>query len=157
MWYFPCGQWLDSNRGDKATRRLLKATRTFDPASLQCSYRVVITTGNTRSAGTDANVFIIILGDQGDTGRKELAKSGRNCFERGQKDDFKVAGADVGVMSHIIIGHDGSGLGPDWYLAEVEVEHLGTGQKLQFTANRYLTWRLAILAVCKPGQQPAQF
>lgn len=83
VWYFPCGQWLDSTQGDQATRRCLKATHNFDPASLQCAYRVAVTTGNVRGAGTDANVFIMIHGSQGDTGRQLLAKTGRNCFERG--------------------------------------------------------------------------
>lgn len=136
VWYFSCGQWLDSTKGDKSTCRNLTASKTFDPTSLLCEYRVAVTTGNVRSAGTDANVYIVVFGDQGDTGRKELAKQGKNCFDRGQKDEFRVAGADVGVMSHILIGHDGSGTGPAWYLAEVEVEHMATGQVLHFHANR---------------------
>lgn len=37
-------------------------------------------------AGTDANVFLIIYGDLGDTGERKLAKSenNKNKFERGE-------------------------------------------------------------------------
>lgn len=37
-------------------------------------------------AGTDANVFLTIYGDLGDTGERKLAKSenNKNKFERGQ-------------------------------------------------------------------------
>ncbi|WIA17082.1 hypothetical protein OEZ85_013981 [Tetradesmus obliquus] len=138
VWYFPCNQWLDSSQGDGATRRTLKAARSFDPASLQCKYRVAVTTANVRGAGTDANVHIVIHGNQGDTGQKALAKQGHKCFERGRRDEFVVSGADVGAMSHVVLGHEGSGLGPAWHVAELEVQHMGTGQLLKFIVNRWL-------------------
>ncbi|KAF6255158.1 Lipase/lipooxygenase [Scenedesmus sp. NREL 46B-D3] len=139
VWYFPCNQWLGSSQGDVAARRTLQAMRSFDPASLLCRYRVAVTTSNVRGAGSDANVFVVIHGSEGDTARKALAmQQGVNCFERGRRDEFTVAGADVGVMSHVVLGHDGSGLGPAWHVAELDVQHKGTGQLLKFTVNRWL-------------------
>lgn len=43
-------------------------------------------TGDERGAGTDANVFLMIYGDQGDTGERQLSKSAtnKNKFERNQ-------------------------------------------------------------------------
>lgn len=43
-------------------------------------------TGDMYGAGTDANVFLTIYGDLGDTGERKLAKSdnNKNKFERGQ-------------------------------------------------------------------------
>ena len=43
-------------------------------------------TGDVKSAGTDANVFLTIFGENGDTGERSLAKSEthRDKFERGQ-------------------------------------------------------------------------
>lgn len=100
---------------------------------------MTVTTGNVRGAGTDAHVHIVIHGADGNTGHKELAQGLSTvgaCFQRHQTDQFRVSGADVGVMTHIVIGHDGSGTDSAWFLAEVEVQHLGTGQKLHFDANR---------------------
>lgn len=43
-----------------------------------------IITGDKRGAGTDANVFVNIFGERGDTGDRSMSKSStnRNKFER---------------------------------------------------------------------------
>lgn len=43
-------------------------------------------------AGTDANVFLTIYGDLGDTGERKLTKSesNKNKFERGQVSEKKL-------------------------------------------------------------------
>lgn len=48
-------------------------------------YKVSVRTGDRYGAGTDANVFLTIYGDLGDTGERKLAKSetNKNKFERG--------------------------------------------------------------------------
>lgn len=45
-----------------------------------------VRTGDMYGAGTDANVFLTIYGDLGDTGERKLAKSenNKNKFERGE-------------------------------------------------------------------------
>ena len=45
-----------------------------------------VVTGNVSHAGTDANVFLTIYGENGDSGERQLSKSetNRNKFERGQ-------------------------------------------------------------------------
>ena len=49
-------------------------------------YPVFVYTGSKRGAGTNANVFIDIFGERGDTGNRPLlkSKSNRNKFERNQ-------------------------------------------------------------------------
>lgn len=48
------------------------------------TYTVTVTTGDVYGAGTDANVFITLCGDMGDTGERKLSKSeNSNKFERG--------------------------------------------------------------------------
>lgn len=48
-------------------------------------YKVHVFTGDVKGAGTDANVFITIFGEYGDTGERQLGKSETysNKFERG--------------------------------------------------------------------------
>ena len=49
------------------------------------TYEVSIFTGDMMGAGTDANVFINIYGENGDTGERYLKNSDNlNKFERGQ-------------------------------------------------------------------------
>ena len=49
-------------------------------------YVVNVYTGDVSSAGTDANIFITVVGDKGDSGERKLHKSetNRDRFERGQ-------------------------------------------------------------------------
>lgn len=60
--------------------------------------------------GTDANVYIILHGEKGDTGKRKL-ESGGNNFERAKSDVFGIEAFDVGELTKITIGHDGSGFG----------------------------------------------
>ena len=50
------------------------------------NYVVDVYTGDVRGGGTDANVFLTIFGDKGDSGERKLHKSEThsNKFERGQ-------------------------------------------------------------------------
>ena len=68
-------------------------------------YHLAIKTGDERSAGTDANVWVQVYGDKGDTGHVQLKKSGmmENLFERGQTDYFTLEAGDVGKVSFGIL------------------------------------------------------
>ena len=49
-------------------------------------YHVHVFTGDVFKAGTDANIFVTLYGENGDSGERELLKSETNMnqFERGQ-------------------------------------------------------------------------
>jgi len=51
----------------------------FIPAN---KYRVTVYTGNKRGAGTDANVYVTLFGEMGDSAERRLDNS-KNNFERG--------------------------------------------------------------------------
>jgi hypothetical protein len=53
--------------------------------SSEIDYEVKVVTGDVSGAGTDANVFINMSGDLGDTGERQLKSSNNiNKFERNQ-------------------------------------------------------------------------
>lgn len=54
----------------------------------EVEYAVHVFTGDEYGAGTDANVFITVYGDRGDTGERQLkdSKNFTNKFERNQVD-----------------------------------------------------------------------
>lgn len=71
----------------------------FTPTVVATSYHVHVKTGDVRSAGTDANVFLKIFGDKGDTGNLQLrASDNKNKFERGRTDIFKLEATDIGKV-----------------------------------------------------------
>lgn len=56
------------------------------PSLPEVTYTVRVFTGNEFGAGTDANVFLNIYGENGDTGERQLKDSASNMnkFERNQ-------------------------------------------------------------------------
>lgn len=85
-------------------------------------YEVKVYTGDKSGAGTDANVFMILYGTNGDSGERELAKSDRtNKFERNKCDTFTVKAVDLGELLKLKIRHDNSRAGSAWYLEKIEV------------------------------------
>ena len=62
----------------------------FNPSFTATSYKVNVTTGDKRGSGTDANVFMTIFGENGDTGEIPLKQSEtyKDKFEKGHTDVF---------------------------------------------------------------------
>ena len=66
---FRCGKWLSKTNNDKQTIREIPAEGPGISRPLPLiKYIVEVYTGNVNRAGTDANVFINIFGEYGDTG-----------------------------------------------------------------------------------------
>ena len=66
-------------------------------------YRVTVHTGKMLCAGTDAKVYITIVGDKYTTHRHNL-DSWRDDFERGDERTYRFLDGDVGRME-LIIAH----------------------------------------------------
>ena len=72
---FRCGRWLSKKEDDKQTIRELPAEGPGISRPLPLiKYAVDVYTGNKSNAGTDANVFIDIFGDVGDTGGRRARR-----------------------------------------------------------------------------------
>ena len=67
---------------------------------------------------SDANVHIILTGENGDSGKRKLENASRNLFgkfsgkltvniERNQIDEFGFDVVELGAITKITIGHDG--------------------------------------------------
>ena len=56
---------------------------------VEIPYEVTVYTGDVRGAGTNANVFLVMYGENGKSDRFDLRNKSDN-FERAQVDKFKV-------------------------------------------------------------------
>nr|KAG5694176.1 hypothetical protein BaRGS_016022 [Batillaria attramentaria] len=139
---FPCDRWLAQDEDDKELVRELPATGPGIKKPLKVmKYTVEVHTGKKSSAGTDANVYINIFGDLGDTGRRFLkhSKTNRNKFEKGQVDEFELEAVNLMKLRKIRIGHDGTGRGAGWFLDKVVVKHPDNSKyDTVFECNRWL-------------------
>lgn len=68
------------------------------------TYSISVTTSNIRGAGTDANVYIELIGRR-DVSGKILLKNSKtnplNKFEQGKTDIFEINCPDVGTLKRI--------------------------------------------------------
>merc|ERR1711988_1158793 len=100
-------------------------------------YKITTHTGDKFGAGTDAEVFITLVGDAGVSGQCALSGK-KKSFERKKSDDFGISCPHVGKLSHIRIGHNNSGIGDGWYLGKVVVLDLDTNISYNFPCDRWL-------------------
>lgn len=137
-WYFPVYDWLDSEGGG-ALSVSVDAASSDDTAGKQGTYTVTVVTGNRRGAGTDANVFIELVGEvQNLESGRTVLESSRSNFEKGKTDEFHIRSPSVGEIKLIRVGHDGSGWFPSWFLSRVIVKEDLTNKSWVFVCNKWI-------------------
>ena len=103
-------------------------------------YKVTMITGPMKSAGTDAAIFITVVGDRGATKCQPLDHRFYDDFERGANTDYTFSDIDIGRFEFIIIKMEGkrSVFGDeDWFLESVEVSK--TGDTIRFPHDQWVT------------------
>ena len=141
--YFVCNRWLSVDEDDNQIIRELPAENDElirKPLPI-VNYIVEVQTGSKTTAGTNANVFINIFGELGDTGERFLEKSETNSdkFERNKLDVFRIEAVTLKKIKKIRIGHDGKGAGDGWFLKGVTVKQENSSKYDQtFECNRWL-------------------
>ncbi|CAB4019689.1 lipoxygenase homology domain-containing 1-like, partial [Paramuricea clavata] len=156
LYTFPCKRWLAKGEDDGAIVRELVprdvteeivtkngevvANKVEHQALDVHKYRVHVITGDVKGAGTDANVFITLFGQYGDSGERPLTKSETHTdkFERGKEDIFSFEAADLGNLHKIKLRHDNAMLNPAWFVERVEIEDLTADRQFLFHCERWL-------------------
>ncbi|KAM6219878.1 lipoxygenase homology domain-containing protein 1 isoform 3-T3 [Rhynchocyon petersi] len=136
-YYFNCNNWLSTVEGDRQWCRDLLAS--FNPMDMPRGnkYEIKVYTGDVMGAGTDADVFINIFGEYGDTGERRLENEKDN-FEKGAEDKFMLDAPDLGQLMKINIGHNNKGGSAGWFLSKIVIEDIGNKRKYDFPLNRWL-------------------
>ncbi|XP_006144482.1 lipoxygenase homology domain-containing protein 1 isoform X2 [Tupaia chinensis] len=136
-YYFNCNNWLSKVEGDRQWCRDLLAS--FNPMDMPRGnkYEVKVYTGDVIGAGTDADVFINIFGEYGDTGERRLENEKDN-FEKGAEDKFMLDTPDLGQLMKINVGHNNKGGSAGWFLCKITIEDIGNKRKYDFPLNRWL-------------------
>ncbi|XP_052774352.1 lipoxygenase homology domain-containing protein 1-like isoform X2 [Mya arenaria] len=138
---FSCRRWLARDEDDQEITRELAVKRQGEPILPLIKYQVDVITGDMWGGGTDANIYITIYGDRGDTGVRQLyAETKGVYFKQGQLDSFEVEAVSLGHLKRIIIGHDGTGPGNGWFLDKVIIREppFRTNQENVFHCGKWL-------------------
>ena len=103
------------------------------------AYEVIICTGMRRHAGTTANVAIAITGELNESIAFVLKNCYRATLTRGSVDSFLITTSEtLGPLSYIRVWHDNYGNDPAWYVKQVSVRKIDTGQVWHFLCDRWL-------------------
>lgn len=79
---------------------------------------VFVYTGSKKNAGTNANVSMVVYGDNGKSDQISLTNNNPN-FKQGATDEFKISMIDIGIPYKIRIWHNNSGSFSGWFLEKV--------------------------------------
>lgn len=106
---------------------------------------VSVFTADVKGSGTDADVFINIFGEFGDTGKKigfhlnldqdypiwytncslilgeRRLDNNKNNFEKGIEDKFTIEAPNLGKVRKINIGHNNKGSSAGWFVDKVKL------------------------------------
>uniref|UniRef100_A0A8C9AWV7 Lipoxygenase homology PLAT domains 1 n=1 Tax=Prolemur simus TaxID=1328070 RepID=A0A8C9AWV7_PROSS len=140
---FNCNHWLDANEDDnEIVREMTAEGPTVRRIMSMARYRVTICTGELEGAGTDANVYLCLFGDVGDTGERLLynCRNNTDLFEKGNADEFTIESVTMRKVRRVRIRHDGKGSGSGWYLDRVLVREEGQPESdnVEFPCLRWL-------------------
>ena len=76
------------------------------------TYKVNVKTSDLRGAGTDANVYVVLFGENGDSGELHLkdSESNKSPFENNQVDTFSFPQMlSLGQLMKLRVWHDNKG------------------------------------------------
>ncbi|CAF2355156.1 unnamed protein product [Rotaria sp. Silwood2] len=132
-----CNKWLSKDEGDGQISRDLMLYKDINKGGRSNKYRITVYTGKKLGAGTDADVFITLYGDLGESGAIVLDDK-KNNFESGQKDEFTIECSSVGEINKILIAHNNKGSGPGWFLDRIIIVDLAENRTYEFPCYKWL-------------------
>ncbi|CAF3778487.1 unnamed protein product [Rotaria sp. Silwood1] len=132
-----CNKWLAKDEDDRQISRDLILNKQTSEIKRNNQYKITVFTGKKTGAGTDANVFITLYGNLGETTSIKL-DSKKKSFEAGQKDEFIIECPTVGEIHKILIAHDNKGSAPGWFLDRILIEDLKNNHLYEFPCNKWL-------------------
>ncbi|XP_041329697.1 oxygen-regulated protein 1 [Pyrgilauda ruficollis] len=136
---FPAHRWLAKDQADGEISVELPVFQQGQPILPVTVYKVHVTTGDLWNAGTEADVYISVYGERGDTGSRQLLRSQKpKKFLKGQTDVFAVEAVHLGCLYKIVIGHNGLGSGNGWFLDKVVIKDPITDLDYTFLCHRWL-------------------
>lgn len=134
QYIFPCHRWLVGSQRDV----VLLPAETKD-LSQEVDYRITVKTGEETNAGTDANVYLQMFGENGKTQNFSLREEGdKRRFESGRVDKFLIRTQDVGKLNSVRISRDNNGVKPGWLLDRITIDVDEKDEHYVFYCNRWI-------------------
>lgn len=87
-------------------------------------FEIIIKTGDVKGAGTDSNVYCVLIDENEGKSRDLLLDvRWRNDFEKGSVDLFKIRNVpNLGKIRSIQLWRDKKGIGDDWFVETIKIK-----------------------------------
>jgi len=115
--------------------------------SKKVDFKILVKTGDVKGAGTDSNVYCILIDKNGARSDDILLDVVfRNDFEKGNVDVFKVKNVShLDEVTEIILKRDESGINDDWFVEYIKViqftkngDDMNGNEEIPFPCNRWV-------------------
>ena len=128
IWFFSPSCWIEKNHEVS-----LLAQEEYSCFVLD------VFTSDISGAGTNADVFVSIEGENGKCIPYTKLNDDKDNFERCDKDSFRISSkTSIGEISKVRIKQDGSGGGSDWHLDKIVITDVVTERKWIFIAECWI-------------------
>ncbi|XP_038664393.1 uncharacterized protein LOC119972132 [Scyliorhinus canicula] len=104
----------------------------------KCKWKVTIFTSDLPSAGTTAQAYITLYGDEGSSKALALQGNAEEMFQRGHKDIFTVNAKNIGKLYKIRIGHNNAGEFPGWHCESIYLKNIYSGQEYHLAVDSWM-------------------
>ncbi|KAM8967369.1 oxygen-regulated protein 1 [Pelodytes ibericus] len=121
--FYPEDLWLSDQEGSESVAEV-PAILPNTPPLTEMLYSVRVKTGYLPASGTDADVFLTLFGENGDTCKRKLIHSSiPGTFEKGKVNVFNIKAVDLGMLTNVHIEHNTAGYGAGWYLDQITIQN----------------------------------
>ncbi|XP_068258279.1 LOW QUALITY PROTEIN: polycystin family receptor for egg jelly [Nyctibius grandis] len=125
-----------ADRDSKGTIIVLPDNDPFD----KVSFLVTLYTGSRWGAGTKADVFLQLIGQNGTSDVHCLRHPQFLSFRQGSTDCFLLTTKkDLGDICSFRVWHNNKGPSPSWFLSRAKVENMSTGKTWFFMCRKWLS------------------
>ncbi|XP_075275284.1 polycystin family receptor for egg jelly-like [Opisthocomus hoazin] len=138
--YFLLALWVvRKDRADRERQDKIIVLADNDPFD-KVSFLVTLYTGSRWGAGTKADVFLQLIGQNGTSDVHCLRDPHFLSFQRGSTDCFLLtAKKDLGDICSFRVWHNNRGPSPSWFLSRAKVENMSTGKTWFFICREWLS------------------
>ncbi|PKU42549.1 polycystic kidney disease and receptor for egg jelly-related protein [Limosa lapponica baueri] len=130
---------IRKDRADKGSKDKIIVLPDNDPFD-KVSYLVTLYTGSRWGAGTKADVFLQLIGQNGTSDVHCLRHPNFLSFQQRSTDCFLLTTKkDLGDICSFRVWHNNKGLFPSWFLSRAKVENMSTRKTWFFMCRKWLS------------------
>jgi hypothetical protein len=104
---------------------------------IEMVYTATVKTGSEFGSSTTADIYCILEGTFGDTGKRHLLKSqNATKFQLSQVDTFQISCVDLGSIKNLKLGHTKFGRGRGWFCERATLKIGENEDELYFPCHK---------------------